>query len=112
MKDTLEDRLYRELGKLVRAAREKGGMSQEALAASVGLTRSSIANLERGRQKIQIHTLYAIAAALGKRPEDILPREGVRDTVPVVDRYRHEYEEEEIAWVERVLRAPEGGSER
>lgn len=45
--------------------RETLGMGQEDLAKKVGLQRTSIANLEAGRQRIPMHTLEKIVAAFG-----------------------------------------------
>jgi transcriptional regulator with XRE-family HTH domain len=48
-------------------------MSQEAFAKAVGLSRTSITNIERGRQPISLHTLYFMADILGAEPADLLP---------------------------------------
>ena len=48
-------------------------MTQEALAASSHLSRASIANIERGHHRIQLHILYEIAASLEVEPHDLLP---------------------------------------
>jgi transcriptional regulator with XRE-family HTH domain len=67
------EELYVTLGKLIRLRREAAGLTQEELAHRVGLTRTSITNVESGRQKVQVHTLYAIAQALDIFPEALLP---------------------------------------
>lgn len=48
-------------------------MSQEAFAKAVGLSRTSITNIERGRQPISLHTLYSMADILSIEPADLLP---------------------------------------
>lgn len=48
-------------------------MKQEELAARVGISRASLANIERGRQSVLVHHLYAIAKALSLAPADLLP---------------------------------------
>src|SRR5260221_694169 len=48
-------------------------VSQSALAEAVGLSRASIANIERGHHRVQIHVLYDIAVALGVEPHELLP---------------------------------------
>jgi len=48
-------------------------MSQEAFAKAVGLSRTSITNIERGRQPVSLHTLYFMADILGVGPADLLP---------------------------------------
>jgi len=53
------------------------------LALAVGLSRTSVANIEKGRHRIQIHTLYAIAAALGIEPAELLPPRVARKDKPM-----------------------------
>ncbi|MHC1558192.1 helix-turn-helix domain-containing protein [Actinomycetospora sp. C-140] len=77
---------YRRLGRRVRDARIEAGLSQAALADALQLTRSSVANLEGGRQRIQAHTLVTLAKALAVDPQSLLPEEesisDPRSTVP------------------------------
>lgn len=54
-------------------SRAKEHPSQEDLALALGLSRTSITNIERGRQPIQLHTLYKIADVLGVEPTVLLP---------------------------------------
>lgn len=69
----IDDRLYQALGRRIRTAREAARFSQEELARRVGLTRTSVTNIEHGRQRIQVHVLYALARALAVDPEALLP---------------------------------------
>lgn len=76
--------VYEQLGQRIRARREEQGISQTKLSASVKLTRTSISNIENGRQHLPLHTLYRFARALGCRPHDLLPEmqpEGVENSV-------------------------------
>lgn len=68
-----DERLYITVGKLIRRARETVNLSQEDLSSQLGLTRTSISNFERGKQHIQIHTLYQIADILNVPVSDLLP---------------------------------------
>jgi len=68
-----EDEIYLAVGRMVRKGRESAGLRQDELAERVGLTRTSITNIEKGKQRIQIHTLYAIARALSLSPYALLP---------------------------------------
>src|SRR5205809_7305644 len=70
--DGVIDRFYKAVGRRVRDARGDR-MTQSQLAAQVGLTRSSIANLEAGRQRIQLHLLVWIAETLGVDAPSLLP---------------------------------------
>ena len=56
--------VYKLVGQRIRAAREKRGLSQEKLAERVDLTRTSITNIEKGRQKLLVHTLFLLSDAL------------------------------------------------
>lgn len=47
-------------------------MSQQQLAVAVGLTRSSIANIEAGRQKVALHHFARMADALQVAPSSLL----------------------------------------
>jgi transcriptional regulator with XRE-family HTH domain len=68
----IED-FYAHMGEKVRSARLAAGISQDVLAQRVGLTRSSIANLEAGRQRIALHLFIAICQALDKEVWELLP---------------------------------------
>lgn len=61
------DDLYRELGRKIRQARErsKEKVSQEALARRLGVSRTSMVNIEAGRQHAPLHLLWQIAELLG-----------------------------------------------
>lgn len=48
-------------------------MTQEKLGALVGLSRTSITNIEKGRQHVSLHHLFALAKALKVSPEALLP---------------------------------------
>lgn len=67
------EKLYSEIGKRIRTERDALGFSQIDLAAEIGLTRTSIVNIESGRQRLPIHVLYAIAEALAVSVRDLLP---------------------------------------
>jgi transcriptional regulator with XRE-family HTH domain len=66
-------RLYAEIGARVRSARKQHGWNQVDLAHAVGLTRSSIANIEAGRQRALVHVVVLAAHALGVPVETLLP---------------------------------------
>ena len=71
MKDHSE--FYRQVGLSIRSRRGKS-LSQEALASAVGLKRPSISNIEKGRQKMLLHTLVDIADALRVEASSLLPQ--------------------------------------
>lgn len=50
-----------------------GRLTQEALANRTGLTRTSIINIEKGRQQILLHTLIDISRALQVSVIELIP---------------------------------------
>lgn len=67
------DNLYRHLGGRIRAQRLSVNMTQEELATSIGMLRTSIVNIEAGRQKPPLHVLYQICSQLGAEPSAMMP---------------------------------------
>ena len=65
--------LYDRLGALIRSRRKKLLLTQHDLAARIGISRASLANIETGRQTVLVHHLYAFATALDLSPSDLLP---------------------------------------
>ena len=63
---------YRLLGAKVEQMRSLLGWTQGELAGKIGLTRTSIANLEAGRQRVLMHDIEKIAAAFQSTPKAIL----------------------------------------
>ena len=69
---TVVEPLYAEIGTLLMCHRHTHGISQEDAADTIGLTRTSVANIECGRQRIMLHTLVCIAGLLGTEPGTLL----------------------------------------
>lgn len=65
--------LYKFIGTNVKRIRMLNDIGQEDLAKAADIGRSSIANLERGNQRVQIHTLYLIAIALDVSVDELIP---------------------------------------
>jgi len=61
LSENAQDHLYRWLGEYIKSIRQKKKLTQENLAQATGFTRVSIANIEGGKQKVQLHTLIDIA---------------------------------------------------
>ena len=74
--DSGVDQFYEQFGLRVRRARLDRDLNQEALGHRVGLQRSSISNIEKGRQRVQLHMLAEFAAALDVTPAALLPEAG------------------------------------
>lgn len=69
------DILYKEFGRRLREVREAAHLSQDAVAKRVGLSRTSVTNIEIGRQHVALHMLYRFASAVGAQPSDLLPKQ-------------------------------------
>lgn len=69
-----KEEVNRSLGKIVAAYRRKQGMSQLRLAQAVDLSRTSIANIECGRQALLTAQLFQFASALNTTPSEILAK--------------------------------------
>jgi transcriptional regulator with XRE-family HTH domain len=66
MKPCIDDKTNG-LGKHLKALRKMAGLTQAELAQRCGLERTSITNIEAGRQTLSVQRINAIAAALGYR---------------------------------------------
>src|SRR6266508_5093206 len=89
---------YVEVGRLVRKARETLRLKQEDLASRVHLTRTSITNIEKGRQRLLLHTLVELAAALRVSPADLLPENAATPETGLDDVLKN-LANEEKAWI-------------
>ena len=68
------DSLYRTFGMLVQTHRRRiKGMTQAELGRRIGLSRTSVTNIERGRHHVSLHHLFGIANALQVPPQALLP---------------------------------------
>jgi len=84
VKDLTQSGFYKSLGARIRELRGSK-LSQEQLARTVNLTRTSIVNIESGRQKLLVHNLFGIAEALSVRPADLIaPLEKTGDKIPSI----------------------------
>lgn len=61
------------LGRRIREARQKVDVNQELLGAKIGLSRTSISNIEAGRQLAPLDVLYNICHVLGTELHFLLP---------------------------------------
>jgi len=69
----MSEEIYKLLGDKIRSSRKSIGLTQDELGKKIGFSRTSITNIEQGRQMIQIHTLYKIADTLNTDPRLLLP---------------------------------------
>ena len=68
------------------------------------LSRTSVTNIERGRQPVQLHTLYKIAEILATEPTALLPGTSHGELDQPVPKLKQN------EWLQKI--APQGGIEK
>ncbi|TWB23464.1 helix-turn-helix protein [Nitrospirillum amazonense] len=73
--------IRRLFGANLRRLRDRAGLSQEAVAARMGVDRAHVSLMERGQQNVTLTTLWAVCEALQVRPVEFFD-ESVGDPGP------------------------------
>ena len=96
-------KFYLLLGRQLATVRRDRKITQDRLAAAVGLSRTSVANIEAGRQALTVHTLVAFASVLGKDPAELIPL--IEEMPPAADAEQKlsKLSPEERVWAEKFL---------
>jgi transcriptional regulator with XRE-family HTH domain len=68
----MADRLLLRLGHRIRTLRKKHGWTQVEMAERLGLDRSFLADVERGRRNISVRNLYIVARGFRKTLSQLL----------------------------------------
>lgn len=63
------------LGSRLRSLRKGAHLDQATVAEKVGLSRSSVSNIENGRQPVTLETLWLFAQALNTPLRDLVPND-------------------------------------
>jgi transcriptional regulator with XRE-family HTH domain len=93
---------YKALGVKLEQARQRAAYTQEGLARAVGLSRTSITNIEKGRQPVQAHVLARLAEVLNTSIVALVPHRGdVQE--PTVTTELAKYSIPTQAWAKRVI---------
>lgn len=101
--------VYRAFGQAIQRHRKRLGLTQDDIARRVGLSRTSITNIEKGRQKVLLHQILEFAACLEVAPEALLPAQPSLSKPLDIDRKlgrAKDLVDEEKKWVERVIQPP------
>lgn len=102
-----EEQLYKGLGQRLLRHRREAGRTQEQVAKDLGLQRTSITNIEQGRQRILVHQLFLLAAAVGVSPTQLLYDHDtpLEELVPAqrLARLRENHSDEELTALQRTL---------
>ncbi len=91
------------LGERIKEVRQSVGMNQQELADKINLTRTSISNIEAGRQLAPLDVLYKICHTLGTELPFLLPN--YTDVVLLSD------EDESLSDKLKTKNVPEGSRE-
>ena len=70
-----KEHIYEAIGRAIRTRREALELTQIAVGDLVGLSRTSITNIECGRQSLLVDQLYKFAEVLKTTPAELLPAE-------------------------------------
>lgn len=68
----LETNIYINFGRVIAQKRKEKQWTQEQLAERIGLGRTSITNIEKGKQKILLDDLFKFAFVFGVKPSELL----------------------------------------
>ena len=100
---------YRTLGENLRKVRGAKKIKQGPLAGAVGLSRTSITNIERGRQRVDVELLVRLATTLGVAVNELVPsmRSSKQKALP---RKARQLDPKARAWVQRIIEV-DGGVE-
>lgn len=60
------------IGRRLRVEREKRNLTQSEVAGKLGLPRSGVSNIEKGKQRLLLHTFLDYASALDMPPSSLL----------------------------------------
>ena len=92
---------YQQFGRKLRQARQEAGLSQADLAVAINRTRTSISNIEKGRQGISLHTFGKLLQILNIQADTLLP--SADDVASIPPQGLISLSQEERDFVERGL---------
>ena len=99
--------IYQVFGRRLRELREKNHVPQQELATLSGLNRSSIANIESGKQRVLLHQVLQFAEALHVTLGELVP-----STVDLPQILETETGIEKHAYLEKLRKMASGRSEK
>jgi len=99
------ERFYQDFGSRLRRYRQRSGLKQGALASAVSLSRTSITNIELGRQRMPLHVFAEVVRILEVDPQVLLSGPS-GDDLPLKSKYQKVLTDRDASQTEReaVLR--------
>ena len=102
------DRFYEDLGRAIRSRREALEITQAELGARIGLSRTSVTNIECGRQRLLIDQFCRLAQVLRCERDELLPSERAETAVVANHKDALASMPSVASFVERTLRSGVG----
>jgi transcriptional regulator with XRE-family HTH domain len=103
------DSFYQRLGARIRDRRRAKRITQEAMATHMGLTRTSIVNIEKGRQHLAVHQLVRMSDLLGCPPGDLIP---AKEDAVLSDKFRDQLSDQKALSFMSEISAEASGLDR
>lgn len=100
-----QDPFYCALGKRIKVARVARRLTQEQLARSLQLTRTSITNIEAGKQPVAAHHLAALCRSLGVSADALLSSSDITPMPQLEAKIRDlPIDDAKREWVKRIVK--------
>jgi len=96
----LPEEVRREIGAVLRAARQSRRLSQRAVARQLGITPAMACNMERGQRRVPLERMETVAHVYGVDPEHLERPPAVTrdaDEAALLSAFRHMPEDERAA---------------
>ena len=88
------------------ASKINAKLTQEIVAGRVGLSRTSITNIEKGRQHVSLHLFLYLASAVGAHPTELLPDKVSSGKTGMIHDHiqkKSNLEDEHLEWVTSIV---------
>jgi transcriptional regulator with XRE-family HTH domain len=100
--------LYAGIGQRIRDLRVERGLTQTRLAELLSLSRTSVTNIENGRQKLLVHTMVEIATILEVDASALLPEVKAVEKRSVEAAMPEELDETDRQFLRKIVYQPRG----
>jgi transcriptional regulator with XRE-family HTH domain len=92
------------VGAAIRAERDRLGITQDDLAQRLGMSRPSVANIEKGRQQISVSQLLSFSKALGVAAASLIPVDPDYDSLkPLTHEFPANATPQIMEWAEKLI---------
>lgn len=95
--------LYQTLGSRIRKLREDKKLKQEYFAKLLGISRTSLINIEQGRQRPPLHNLYEFARCLEVPVHELLPDMSKQPEADLKQQYAQEVDKKKVKDPDKLI---------